>query len=51
MQTIIPFKRNYCKIKNINPSNAELNPIYHLLELLEGATIVVVSRLMVKVIH
>ena len=33
---------------NINPLNAELNPICHLLALLGGATIVVVSRLRVK---
>ena len=33
----------------INPLNAELNPICHLLALLGGATIVVVSRLRVKV--
>jgi hypothetical protein len=32
----------------INPLNAELNPIYHLLALLGGATIVVVSRLRVN---
>ena len=31
-----------------NPLNAELNPIYHLLALLGGATIVVVSRLRVN---
>ena len=31
-----------------NPLNAELNPICHLLSLLESATIVVVSRLRVK---
>ena len=31
-----------------NPLNAELNPICHLLTLLGGATIVVVSRLRVK---
>ena len=36
-------------LKSINPLNAELNPICHLLVLLEGATIVDVSRLMVKV--
>jgi hypothetical protein len=35
----------------INPFNAELNPICHLLALLEGATIVVVSRLRVKLIY
>ena len=33
---------------DINPLNAELNPICHLLALLGGATIVVVSRLRVK---
>jgi hypothetical protein len=32
----------------INPLNAELNPIWHLLALLGGATIVVVSRLRVN---
>ena len=34
--------------RHINPLNAELNPICHLLALLGGATIVVVSRLRVK---
>jgi hypothetical protein len=33
----------------LNPLNNELNPICHLLALLGGATIVVVSRLMVNV--
>ena len=33
----------------INPLNAELNPICHLLALLGGTTIVVVSRLRVKI--
>ena len=33
----------------LNPLNAELNPIYHLLALLGGATIVVVSRLRVNI--
>ena len=32
-----------------NPLNAELNPICHLVALLGGATIVVVSRLRVKI--
>jgi hypothetical protein len=32
----------------INPLNAELNPICHLLALLGGATIVVISKLRVK---
>ena len=35
-------------ILSFNPLNAELNPICHLLALLGGATIVVVSRLRVK---
>ena len=34
--------------RHINPLNPELNPIWHLLTLLGGATIVVVSRLRVK---
>ena len=34
--------------RHINPLNGELNPICHLLALLGGATIVVVSRLRVK---
>ena len=37
-----------CAIAQLNPLNAELNPICHLLALLGGATIVVVSRLRVK---
>ena len=35
--------------RQFNPLNAELNPICHLLALLGGATIVVVSRLRVNV--
>ena len=35
----------------INPLNAELNPICHLLALLGGATIVVVSRLRVNPLY
>jgi hypothetical protein len=35
----------------INPLNTELNPICHLLALLGGATIVVVSGLRVKYIY
>ena len=35
-------------LSDINPLNAELNPICHLLALLGGATIVVVSRLRVN---
>ena len=35
--------------KSINPLNAELNPICHLLALLGGATIVVVRRFRVKI--
>jgi hypothetical protein len=34
----------------INPLNAKLNPICHLLALLRGATIVDVSRLRVKAV-
>jgi hypothetical protein len=34
---------------SVNPLNAELNPICHLLALLGGATIVVVSRLRVNI--
>jgi hypothetical protein len=37
--------------KLINPLNAELNPICHLLALLGGATIVVVNRLRVKAVY
>jgi hypothetical protein len=36
------------EFQTVNPLNAELNPICHLLALLGGATIVVVSRLRVK---
>ena len=36
--------------EKINPSNAELNPICHLVALLEGATVVDVSGLRVKMI-
>ena len=39
---------NFKKIQDLNPLNAELNPICHLLSLLGGATIVVVSRLRVN---
>jgi hypothetical protein len=41
---------NFCTdmSRNFNPLNAELNPICHLLALLGGATIVVVSRLRVN---
>ena len=35
----------------INPLNAELNPICHLLALLGGATIVVIGRLRVNYTH
>ena len=45
-------EKNFClsreKTLVINPLNAELNPICHLLALLGGATIVVVSSLRVK---
>ena len=42
------FSYNYVSV--FNPLNAELNHICHSLALLGGATIVVVSRLRVKVI-
>ena len=42
------FTISYTFITSINPLNAELNPICHLLVLLGDATIVVVSRLRVK---
>ena len=35
-------------LRVLNPLNAELNPICHLLALLGGATVVVVSRLRVN---
>jgi hypothetical protein len=38
----------YFSTLSLNPLNAELNPICHLLALLGGAIIVVVSRLRVK---
>ena len=41
------FQKSVKKFK-FNPLNAKLNPICHLLALLGGATIVVVSRLRVK---
>ena len=49
-ETILPVNihRNKPVIVHLNPLNAELNPICHLLALLGGATIVVVSRLRVK---
>ena len=42
---------NYTFETSVNPLNAELNPICHLLALLEGATIVVVSRLRVNLVR
>ena len=46
---LIPYCLSSSLVTLINPLNAELNPICHLLALLGGATIVVVSRLRVKV--
>ena len=40
--------RSHIVVPLLNPLTAELNPISHLLALLRGATIVVVSRLRVK---
>ena len=42
------FKNRGLGMDRINPLNAELNPICHLLTLPGGATIVVVSRLRVN---
>ena len=42
------FSIAHAPLFQLNPLNAELNPICHLLALLGGATIVVVSRLRVK---
>jgi hypothetical protein len=46
----VTMQHGYMNVKSVefNPLNAELNPICHLLALLGGATIVVVSRLRVK---
>ena len=48
MVTIVINTRVLRSQKKFNPLNAELNPICHLLAILGGATIVVVSRLRVK---
>ena len=45
---LAPVKDTTSSSHKINPLNAELNPICHLLALLGSATIVVVSRLRVK---
>ena len=49
---VFPTFSEVCTVTSIkllvNPLNAELNPICHLLALLGGATIVVVSRLRVN---
>ena len=42
--------RHSALFKKLNPLNAELNPICRLLALLGGATIVVISRLRVKLL-
>ena len=47
-QFVISINHLYSSALYINPLNAELNPICHLLALLGGATIVVVSRLRVN---
>jgi hypothetical protein len=43
-----PQSFRFLSVGTPNPLNAELNPICHLLALLGGATIVVVSRLRVN---
>ena len=46
---IEPFRFHRAEyVMRLNPLNAELNPICHLLALLGGSTIVVVSRLRVN---
>ena len=42
------YPETMCGRTEFNPLNSDLNPICHLLALLGGATIVVVSRLRVK---
>ena len=49
MTYVLGFDTLKLSVNAIKPLNAELNPICHLLALLGGATIVVVSRLRVKV--
>jgi hypothetical protein len=46
MTKLIVGFRNFANA--LNPLNAELNPICHLLALLGGATVVVVSRLRIN---
>ena len=46
---VYEIRNSFYNLKYFNPLNAELNPICHLLALLGGATIVVVSKLRVKV--
>jgi hypothetical protein len=48
---LIHFSKWIDFIKPVNPLNAELNPICHLLALLGGATIVDVSRLRVNAFY
>ena len=56
LSAVVPVRKNFrsnkyvaeIPVEGLNPLNAELNPIYHLLALLGGATIVVVSSLRVK---
>ena len=48
---LVASKHSKCSGGDINPLNAELNPICHLLALLGNANIVVVSRLRVKNVH
>ena len=50
---VLPVPLFFCGIQpvvlhHVSPLNTELNPICHLLALLGGATIVVISRLRVK---
>jgi len=45
---MVPCGHDNDPMNDINPLNAELNPICHLLALLGAATLVVVNRLRVK---
>ena len=47
----VSMVKKYTTLCIFNPLNAELNPICHLLALLEGASIVDVSGLRVKVLN
>jgi hypothetical protein len=47
-RTVLPSHITSYEVRKINPLNAELNPIFHLLALLGSYHILYVSRVMVK---